>query len=264
MPSPNDFDLTRQQRQISQLLLDIAALLMSSGAHTQRTVRNVGRIARALGYHVELFISLSGITLSLAAVKQPDHQYTVFRKVTHYGVQLSVVSAVSRLSWRVHEENLALEEIRTEVERIANLSHYSKTWLVIMISLAGMAFCRIAGGEILPALLTGLATASGFLVRNTLLSKNYNLSLSVFTAAFVASGLSGLGLVWNIGTSPEIAVATSVLFLIPGVPMINSIIDLMHGHILTGQGRAMQGMVISFAIALGIFLSSTALKGVMA
>ncbi|WP_366139496.1 threonine/serine exporter family protein [uncultured Endozoicomonas sp.] len=49
------------------------------------------------------------------------------------------------------------------------------------------------------------------------------------------------------------------MFLIPGIPMINSIVDLVHGHIITGQGRAMQAIVISMAIAMGITLSSALL-----
>ncbi|WP_257274859.1 threonine/serine exporter family protein, partial [Endozoicomonas sp. SESOKO4] len=89
----------------------------------------------------------------------------------------------------------------------------------------------------------------------------YNLALSIASAAFVASTLSGLGLVFHWGHSREIAVATSVLFLIPGVPLINGVIDLLHGHIIVGQARVTHGIVIALAIAMGIVISS-ALLGV--
>ncbi len=245
-----------RHRECSNLLLDIAELLMASGAHTERVNRNILRIAKILGYDVQVFFSFSGVTLTLVCDHGDDYEHTSFRRIKGYGVNMSVVSAISRLSWKAGVESMTLVEIRTEVERVRSIPHYSKIKLVTMISLAGMAFCRLAGGEPLAMLLAGLATALGFTTRNALLNRGYNLALSVGAASFIASGVSGLGIPLEIGQKPEIAVATSVLFLIPGVPMINSIIDLMHGHITIGQGRAMQGVVIAFSIAMGIVLSS--------
>ena len=261
MDNPIPAEQQSHQQQSADLLLDIAVLLMSSGAHTERVNRNLNRLAAALGFKVELFFSLSGITITLT--DQQAHPITAFKKIPAYGVQLSVVSAISRLSWKALESKMSFQEIEKEVLRIGNLPHYPKPFVVIMLALAGMAFCRVAGGEMIPVLLAGFATAIGFLTRNALMQKKYALPVCISAASFVASGISGLGMVANIGAQPEIAVATSVLFLVPGVPMINGVIDLMHGHMITGQGRAMQGIVFSFAIAIGITLSSTLLGVLM-
>ena len=247
------------QRRCSRLLLDIAVLLMSSGAHTERVNRNIQRLSEALGYHADLFFSLSGVTLTISSNKRPGPHYTAFRQIKAYGVHMGVVSAISRLSWDAYEGRADLTAIQDEVARIKSLPHYPKVALVMMVMLAGMAFCRVAGGEMYPVILAGLATGCGFLTRHTMLSRGYNLALSVGCASFVASGLSGLGILWNLGQFPEIAVATSVLFLIPGVPMINSVVDLMHGHTVVGHARGVQGAVISFAIAMGIVISSATL-----
>ena len=42
------------------------------------------------------------------------------------------------------------------------------------------------------------------------------------------------------GWTPDIAIGTSVLFLIPGVPLINGIIDILEGHTVTGTSRLIQ------------------------
>ena len=254
-----NFSDEHHHRECSNLLLDIAVLLMSSGAHTERVNRNIRRIAIALGYDIELFFSFSGITLTLSCTNGSTYQHTAFRRVTAYAVNMSVVSAISRLSWKARVDQLDETAIRKEIDRIRTIPHYSKIQLLLMISLTGMAFCRLAGGEIPAMLLAGLATALGFTTRNALLSRGYNLALCIGAASFVASGISGLGILFQLGQFPEIAVATSVLFLIPGVPMINGIIDLMHGHIIVGQARLMQGIVIAFSIAMGIVISSTLL-----
>jgi uncharacterized membrane protein YjjP (DUF1212 family) len=44
-----------------------------------------------------------------------------------------------------------------------------------------------------------------------------------------------------------------VLFLVPGVPLINSVTDLMDGNIQNGMVRAMNGLMIAFSIAMGLF-----------
>ena len=241
-------------RRSSGLLLDVAVLLMSSGAHTARVNRNLKRLAAVLGYKVELFFSLSGITLTLT--DSHHESITEFRRVSAYGVQLSVVSAVSRLSWKAMEQQLPIEDIEKEIQRIRALPHYPKPLIVFMIAVAGMAFCRVADGDYFSVALAGFATGIGFLTRGELLKRQYALPLSVAGASFVASGISGLGFGWSLIERPEIAVATSVLFLVPGVPMINSIVDLVHGHTVTGQGRAMQAIVVAMAIAIGITFSS--------
>ncbi|PVZ68944.1 threonine/serine exporter family protein [Pelagibaculum spongiae] len=256
------------KQRTAYLLLDVAAMLMAAGAHTQRVERNLQRTAVALGFKVEAFFSLSGITLSL---QDPGHlPITVFKKITSYGVQLSIVSAISRLSWNTSEANgkpLAemLDEIELELQRISAIPHYPKLLVIFMIAVAGMAFCRVAGGDMLSVVLTGIASATGFVCRNHLLGKQHNLAVAWASASFVASLIAGAGtqLLVMAGFSlahSEIAVATSVLFLVPGVPMINSITDLMHGHMSLGLGRAMQGTVISFSIALGIIFSHALLS----
>lgn len=53
-------------------------------------------------------------------------------------------------------------------------------------------------------------------------------------AAFLASFVAGLGAYFNIGTTCQHRIATSVLFLITGVQMINAILDVLEGYILMG------------------------------
>jgi uncharacterized membrane protein YjjP (DUF1212 family) len=56
----------------------------------------------------------------------------------------------------------------------------------------------------------------------------------------------------QIGIHPEYAFATSVLYLIPGIPLINSLSDLLDGNIMNGIVRGVNGLMMSFAIALGM------------
>ena len=53
-------------------------------------------------------------------------------------------------------------------------------------------------------------------------------------------------------TTAETAIATSVLFLVPGVPLLNGVIDILEGHVLTGSSRLIQALLLVLCIAVGL------------
>ena len=83
----------------------------------------------------------------------------------------------------------------------------------------------------------------------------FNFYLCIFFAALTSSFLVGLYSFFNPEGEFIHALSTSVLFLIPGVPMINSFSDLIDGNILNGTTRGVNVLVIAFAIALGLMVS---------
>ena len=86
-------------------------------------------------------------------------------------------------------------------------------------------------------------TLTAFYVRQELMNRHANHFLIFFLASFISSFISSMA--YNIDgcTTPDIAQATSVL-LIPGVPLINSFIDIMEGHVLTGFSRLINATML--------------------
>ena len=240
-------------RETASLLLDIAALQLRCGAHTERVNRNVKRFARALGYEPELFFSFSSVALTL---QNQQHTITLFRRVEiHGGVKLSVLIGVSRLSWRAQKEKLSVDEIRKEVHRLEESSPYPFPLVVALVSLACASLARLFGANASVMLTTAVATIAALVVRSTLQKRGFNIFIVVTCSAFVAATVSSAGVRLSIGNAPHLAIATSVLFLIPGAPLINAVIDHIDGHILVGVARGIMGTVIAFAIALGMLIA---------
>jgi uncharacterized membrane protein YjjP (DUF1212 family) len=77
------------------------------------------------------------------------------------------------------------------------------------------------------------------------------LTAAAFTAAAFKLGL---------GNEVEHALSTCVLFLVPGVPLINCLTDLVDGYIINGIDRGvnalMHAMAIAFGLALALYLFS--------
>jgi uncharacterized membrane protein YjjP (DUF1212 family) len=61
--------------------------------------------------------------------------------------------------------------------------------------------------------------------------------------------------IFHLGTAPEMTLATSVLYLIPGIPLLNSVIDLLEGYFSASIARSMFAASLITCIAVGMTLS---------
>ena len=55
--------------------------------------------------------------------------------------------------------------------------------------------------------------------------------------------------------TPDVAIGTSVLFLIPGVPLLNGVIDIVESHILLGVTRLVGALLLIMCIAVGLSIT---------
>lgn len=124
-------------------------------------------------------------------------------------------------------------------------------WQTLPAPLRGASFCRLAGGSFLEMGVVYGASLLGLVVRHEAQHRRFNPYLCVYLAALTAALVSGAFMRLN-PLAFEHAFATSVLFLVPGVPLLNAISDLVDGNFLTGLSRMMHGLIISFCIALGL------------
>lgn len=241
-------------QEVGDFLLEVATLLTSSGAHTARTMRNVGRISEALGYRHELFFSHSGVMISIWPTEQPGQVYTRFKRVAAHGVNFEVVSAISILSWSALDDKLSLETLRAEVQRIAKLPHYPRWVVLLSVALAGAGFCYIFGGDWMAMAVSALATFCGLWVRQELHKRGRNYFLTVLSASFTSTLLATTATLLPVA-KPEMAIATAVLYLVPGVPLINSVVDILQGHIVSGVARFVMAFNIIIALSMGMVIA---------
>lgn len=242
------------QTQINQLgktLLEVGSLLMSSGSNSGRIRITVNRIASSFGYHTEMLISHRSIMLTLLG-EDGEHLFTSLKRTSPHGVNFKMLSGISRMSWNVVEEKWSVEQINKELQRLTALPHYPRWLTLTLVSLAGAAFCRLAGGSLEDLLIVFAASFAGLFVRQEAARLGFNTYLCIFFAAFTAALIAGLPVKFGGAHEHEPAFATCVLFLIPGVPLINSFSDLIDGNTQIGIVRGVNGLIISFAIALGL------------
>jgi len=241
--------------QISDLLTDIASSLMTSGAHTMRIIQNVSRMAKTFGYDIDLSVFQLSIMMSITNKENPSNRMTIIKKTKPLLLNFTCVSDISALSWDTYDKNLPYDEVRRKFEEIISQKRMSRWLVLILVGFANAAFCGLFKGDLYAISLVFIGTLAGFYVRQEMIIKKINHLVVFTTSAFVASLISGIGYVLPLGNTPEVALAASVLYLIPGVPLINSVLDIIEGHILTGIARLVNASSLIVCIAIGLFAS---------
>jgi uncharacterized membrane protein YjjP (DUF1212 family) len=241
----------RKLNEVGALLLEIGNLLMCSGASTARVRMTINRISEALGYSTNLFITHRALMLTISDANH-EQFLSSLKRVAPHGANFKMISGISRMSWRIVEDKWTLEQIKSEIKRLTDLPHYPRAIVLLVVGLAGASFCKLFGGNYVEMLITFAASFVGLLVRQEATAKHFNQYLCVFFAAFTASFIAGSFKKFGLNMELEHAFATSVLFLVPGIPLINTFSDIIDGNILNGVIRGVHGLMVAVAISLGM------------
>lgn len=237
-----------------------AARMMGCGVHTSRVVRCAGRIAESYGYRAEISIMQRSIALTL---KDPEKQlrYSEVAAVPSLPIRFSHNASLSALSWRAFDEHLPLSVLEGEYARILDTAPMSPLLMLLLASCANASFCRLFGGDWPSMGIVFSATFIGLFVRRELQARRMNHYFVWIAASFIASLCASVSLLFDI--TSETALATSVLFLVPGVPLINGVIDVVEGYVLSGFARLVEAALLIVSIAVGMSFTLVLVKDVL-
>lgn len=238
----------------TNLLLEISSLLMVSGANTIRVNLTINRFADCLDLKSSCFISHKSIIMTLYK-EDSNESCTRVKNIPNQAIDFNIISDISKISWETLNHKWTVEEIAEKINSIRIKKRYPKLLVLVAVSLAGAGFCNIFKGDYVNMLVAFVSTFIGLLVFQLTHKEKFNVYIRLFFASFIASLIAGFGVKYQIGEYPQTALATSILFLVPGVALINSFTDLLDNHIINGIVRFTTGLMIVLAIALGLFIT---------
>lgn len=232
-------------------LAKYASVMLGCAATCSRIQKNINRMASVQGFQVELTILPSHciVTLTDAEGKTYSHSSTIAHLPNDYALN----TRLSHLSWRVAEGKISIQEAAEDFPHLLKSERYYD-WVVLwLVSAANAAFCRIFGGDWIAMAIVAVATLVGFTMKILLTREHVNYMLLTVACAFSAAVVGTAGYVFKgITATPDVALATSVLFLIPGIPYINSVNDMLTDHYLCGFARFMKATIITVCITIGL------------
>ena len=232
-------------------LAEYAATMMAVGAQTSRIQLNTVRMARSFGYHINLLVFPKTLSITLLDVEH-NHSYTYIKKTPSMGINFKANMKLSALSWKAFDHKLPLNELWRIFKLIVKEKRESPWLVLVLVSFANACFCRLFDGNLTSMIIVWIATFVGFFIRQQLTKRGLN-HLAVFViCAFVSTMIGITDILYFHGGTEDITLGTSMLYLVPGVPLINGVMDIIDGHALDGIARLTNACLMIICIALGL------------
>ncbi|MBX9065307.1 threonine/serine exporter ThrE family protein [Klebsiella aerogenes] len=238
-----------EQRAVTRLCIQCALYLLQHGAESALVEELSTRLGRALGMD-----SVESVVLT--TIKDGEC-LTSTRKNSDRGINMHVVTEVQHIVIMAEHKLLDYKDVEKRFSQIKPL-RYPRWLLVLMVGLSCACFCKLNNGGWDGAVVTFFASTVAMYIRQLLTHRSMHPQINFCITAFVATTISGLMLrLPAFSETPTVAMAASVLLLVPGFPLINAVADMFKGHINTGLARWAIASLLTLATCIGVVMAMT-------
>lgn len=238
-----------------EALLRFGALMLRSGDAAFHVRQSMAAIAHNMGIEVlSLQIGLGSIA---ASARRGGEMATLVREVGTPGVNTERVAALERLARAIAPGTMACELANKLTAIESAPPHYSVAQTAAAVGAACAAFAFLNGGiwPEMAACAVGGGTGQG--LRSLLLRRRFNqhavTALCAVVAAAVYCLVSTMAEHLGFGAARNsIGLISSVLFLVPGFPLVTALLDVLHHETTTALSRLAYATMLLLAGALGL------------
>lgn len=239
-----------------KLLMDVAVLageiMMSSGAETYRVEDTMEHILNTSKCDtIEALALMTGIvaTINGEALEQP---ITAVKTINERNTNLNNIIKVNSISRRYCGGHISLEEAYEQLKCVRE-KQYSRTMFNIATVMIAVGFAMMFGGNVIDCgatLFTGLLLAGGITLGKII--KMNGIITDVLSCMGIALMTMGLKTFTIPTLNMDIVIISSIMPLVPGVAITNSIRDTLQGDYLSGCARILEAFLKAASIAVGI------------
>lgn len=238
------------------VLLNIGKLLMECGANTNRIIEEMLKAATFMGIpHDYLNIHISYTTIMVNLLHK-ERSITVFRKTPVHIPNMAMINAVSKLTWRAFERHYSLTTYERLIAKLDTTIPTYPNWikgLACALGSAGLAY--LYSGDIIAFIVTIICSSIGYFTRTLSGRLGLNEYVGIALGGFGAM-ISAYAFYSHVNNESLLYVLVCcTLFMIPGVPLINCVIDIINNHILSGMTRAIRTLLIVGSMTLGMAMA---------
>ena len=235
---------------LTDLTARIAYHLALSGAETFRIEETMRRIIGAYGIECQAFAIPNCVMVSLEAAN--GKPLMVMKRVGFHGNDLEAVEKLNALSRRICAETPAPEVAAQWLkETLAERRTYSVAAYYLGNFLGAAGFCPVFGGTMRDSLWAGLmGMIIGFVTRQ-MDRWETNPFFSTITAAFAMAVPAYLAAGFHLIDYVDAVIIGSLMILVPGLLITNSMRDIIYGDTNSGINRIVQVLLSALAIAMG-------------
>jgi uncharacterized membrane protein YjjP (DUF1212 family) len=239
--------------QAAHIAARIGRLLFVSGADTGHTARSVTDVARHLGYTAHVLVTAGGILVTVGSNEQFSTK--VGHEVTATGVDMGRLFELERIIDEIKRIPLDTTAIERRIDATeTGIGGYPKILVMFGVGTTTGSLSMLFGSSLTVA---AAAFAAG-VVTAVLRRRLPALLPNPFAVTFAVAIISGLVAVFALrltpAESPILALTAAGMILVPGVPLINSIRDLVTGHADNGMARLTGGTAVVLSIGFALYI----------
>ncbi|MCM0148000.1 threonine/serine ThrE exporter family protein [Photobacterium galatheae] len=236
-------------RDIARIVAQVGQKLLQHGAESAVVVNVSQRVGLAMGAEeVDIALTANAIVVT---IRRQGHCMTTTRRCRDHGINMAVITRIHHVCIMAEKGLLDHRTLAKRLDRIQP-QRYPPVLVTVMIGLSCGAFSILAGGDGKIAAITALAAAAAMALRLMMAQHHFNPLLTFAAAAFVATSVSAIAPLFGWGNQPFLAMASSVLLLVPGFPLINAVADMVSGFVNLGISRWVMASLLTMATSLGI------------
>jgi uncharacterized membrane protein YjjP (DUF1212 family) len=231
----------------------IGVLMLQSGAASFRTKETMDRFAAILG--LEQFDSFVTPTKIIGIVNSRQGNYSRAMRVPLLGVNMARIASIHTMSHHPTEAVDSPKKLSTWLEGVeAEKPNYSRWAVIAGVAGACGAFAVILGGTPLEMLAAICGAAAAQFFRVELAHRRMNPYFITAVCATIASVISYFIIRLTGAPLPRIGLIASVLLLVPGVPFVTFLLDLIHLDLISGVTRGAYTIILLLNIGVGMLL----------
>ena len=229
----------------------IGQLMLRNGAETYRVDDTIKRICSSRGFtHINIFMAPNTIIVS----DDRFDGYTFMKVIEGRSINLNKIDLLNDFSRKfVSQTDMSIEDAIEELENLEEKSPHTQNAINIWTAIGSSSFAVLVGGDNALTFMLTLITSVMAMTTYNEVKKISNIPVFATLVSSIIIGLCGVGLVEiKILDTPKMLIVGSIMPLLPGVPFIKAIRDLVSGELMSGVGRAIDAGIIATAIAVGV------------
>ena len=230
----------------------VGVLVLQSGAASFRAKDMMHRVAASLGVgRLGTLVTPTAIVVTINGVQG---NYTEALRVPILGVNMSRVSALDALCNRIAGGATAAQvsAMLEEIEHSAPA--YTPLTVVMAVAAACGAFAIVLGGSVPEFIAAAVGAAAAQTLRLRMVKRGASPYLVTVVCAALATAISYAFVQVLHAPLPRSGLIASVLLLVPGAPLVTSMLDLVHLDLNSGVARGVYAGLLLINIGIGMLL----------
>ena len=237
----------------------IGYLLLRHGAEIYRVEESLQRMCEGLGFrNVEVFAIPTYYTLSLTLHDGTPYQAT--KRSRSNRIHLDHLYELNCLVRAISNQEIEIKEIQNKIDEIESQNLDFKLILIGYIVSAAM-FCVFFGGGLNEMLISGVIGFVLYYFIFLLERLKINSIVRTILASMVLATIAILSAKANMITNQQSVITGTLMILVPGIAITNSLRDIIGGDFVSGLSRMIEAILIAASIAIGVGIMMMLLRG---